>query len=79
MCKQDDTVIVVIDKKPCSIDRCIAPLVRALNAWGIRTIASCCGHGKCPGNIVLEDGRELIICPDYETAREVDVAFPPIS
>lgn len=60
------------------IDACIAPIVRALNEAGIRTVASCCGHGKGPGNIALADGRELVIAPDYDTAREVHSKFPPI-
>src|SRR5690606_22195454 len=40
-------------------DPCIAPLVAALNAASIETVASCCGHGHRPGVIVLRDGREL--------------------
>lgn len=43
------------------IDRCIAPIVKALNAGGIQTIASCCGHGKTAGEIVLADGRKLLV------------------
>lgn len=42
-------------------DPCIASVVVALNAWGIKTVASCCGHGERPGSIVLADGRELTI------------------
>lgn len=49
------------------IDSCIAGIVRALNNAGIVTVASCCGHGKRPGNIALSDGREIIIASDYET------------
>jgi hypothetical protein len=60
------------------VDPCLEPLVQALNDAEILTVASCCGHGKRPGNIILEDGRELIIAPDWETARIVDKAFPPI-
>ena len=46
------------------IDQCIHQLfVAALNAGGVRTVASCCGHGKTRGNIILEDGRVLIILP----------------
>lgn len=60
------------------VDPCIAPIVQALNAGEVPTVASCCGHGKRPGSIILEDGRELIIAPDFETARVVDKAFPPI-
>ena len=44
-----------------SIDRCIAPIVEALNAGGVHTVASCCGHGTIPGSIVLADGRDLRI------------------
>lgn len=43
------------------IDRCIAPIVRALNRAGILTIQSCCGHGKGDGRIDLADGRTLFI------------------
>ena len=65
-------------RKVVGIDRCIAPLVKGLNDSGIRTVASCCGHGKRPGNIALADGRELIVCQDFATGRAVDAAFPPI-
>lgn len=43
------------------IDSCIADTVRALNAGGVVTISSCCGHGKQDGSILLADGRELVI------------------
>ena len=36
-------------------------LVAALNAGGVRTSASCCGHGAREGRIALDDGRSLII------------------
>lgn len=45
------------------IDECIAPIVHALTSNGILTAASCCGHGRGPGSIVLQDGRELTIYP----------------
>ena len=53
-------------RMPCrgrvvSIDYCIHPIVAALNAGNIRTVASCCGHGAQDGSIALEDGRELVI------------------
>lgn len=59
-----------------AIDSCIAPLVEALSQQDIGTRASCCGHGKRPGNIVLEDGRELMILPDFDTARYVERLIP---
>lgn len=43
------------------IDYCVADLVAALNAANIRTVASCCGHGKMLGDIRLEDGRVIKI------------------
>ena len=43
------------------IDFCIAPLVAALNAANLTTVASCCGHGDIPASIVLDDGEEITI------------------
>ena len=48
------------------IDWCIHQIVAALNAGGVRTIASCCGHGKTLGNIKLEDGRVLVIADSLD-------------
>ena len=51
------------DWKP--IDECIAPIVDALNDAGIFTVGACCGHGKKPGVIFLEDRMLTIeIIPD---------------
>ena len=66
-------------KKMVDIDSCIFPIIKALNDGMVVTIACCCGHGKRPGSIVLADGREFIIAPDYEIARIVEAAFPPIN
>jgi len=57
-------------------DPCIEPLVRALNAAGIRTEWSCCGHGQRPGVIGLTDGRQLVIAPDDETLARINALFP---
>lgn len=43
------------------VDWCIHHIVAALNAAGIETIASCCGHGLRDGIISLSDGRDLHI------------------
>lgn len=48
-------------------DPCIEPLIRALNNAGLRTIASCCGHGASNGWVGLKDGRDIVIFPDHET------------
>ena len=49
------------------IDKCIAPIVRALQEGGIDMNGSCCGHGRCAGNIFLADGRELVILESEES------------
>ena len=79
------------DNKPCSkcgrvpgdsgIDPCLNNIIKALNNGGIKTVASCCGHGRQPGNIMLEDGRELIIVRDFKTARQIEknLQYPGIS
>lgn len=43
------------------IDYCISDIVAALNAAGIATCASCCGHGTQEGGAMLNDGRILRI------------------
>lgn len=70
MCEHGDTVNGVDQY----LDRCIAPLVKALNDGGLKTITSCCGHGQLPGYVVFADGRELLVCPD-RTIRECVVAI----
>ena len=43
------------------VDACIAPIIAALNDAGIYTASSCCGHGKGNGEILLHDGRRLVV------------------
>lgn len=73
MCEHGDTVALEVTvsadlafegvdtRKVKPIDRCIAPLVKALNDGGMTTVASCCGHGRMEGTVVLADGRDLRI------------------
>ena len=50
------------------VDKCIAPIVQALNSAGIQTLGSCCGHGVI-GYIALDTcysnamGHYLFITP----------------
>lgn len=53
------------------IDWCIHQIVAALNAGGVPTAASCCGHGAIPGRIDLADGRILTISKKYEQGSQV--------
>lgn len=55
------TVPMAIKGRRVDIDICIADIVACLNAGNIRTDASCCGHGKIEGSILLEDGRHIRI------------------
>ena len=50
-----------INGKVRCVDWCIHHIVAALNAGGVETVASCCGHGKQDGRIDLKDGRVLWI------------------
>lgn len=59
-----------------SCDPCLYDMVKALNDAGIRTVASCCGHGFRPGNIALADGRELVLARNFDEARYIDRVFP---
>lgn len=71
----------VVSRNPKGIptvwcDPCIFTIVKALNDGGIPTVASCCGHNKQSGIISLSDGRELLVLPDYESARHAE-RHPP--
>ncbi|NIR31678.1 MAG: hypothetical protein GWN84_20675 [Gammaproteobacteria bacterium] len=63
---------------PISVDPCIADLVQALNATGLPTVASCCGHGRRPGRITLKDGRELHVTFSQDAANELQGRYPDI-
>ena len=73
MCKQGNNILVKvkipadlshtgkIHWKRMAIDKCIAPIVRALQKDGIDMRGSCCGHNERNGYITLQDKRTLII------------------
>ena len=55
------TTPMPINGRSVDINICIADIVAALNAANIPTVASCCGHGKILGSIILDDGRDIKI------------------
>lgn len=57
-------VPIPVRGKVRGIDFCVADIVAALNAAGITTEASCCGHGEQLGTVILEDGRRILIARD---------------
>lgn len=60
------------------VDKCIAPLVQALNDAGVQTLSACCGHDHRPGYIGLEEGRVLTICADMKSHLSLTKDFPDI-
>lgn len=80
MCNWGDTVPVIVTVPPdlsstgksklkrAQIDRCIAPVVDALEIAGIHMRGSCCGHRKSEGYIHFQDGRVLLILPNRQVA-----------
>jgi hypothetical protein len=43
MCKHGNYAIMNLEVE---IDKCMVPLIKALQKFGIKTRACCCGHGK---------------------------------
>ena len=58
-------------KKQCSIDKCIASIVRVLEENGVRMLASCCGHGKADGHILLLDHTKLTIPMKFTSNKKL--------
>lgn len=61
MCEWGTVEVMELNGRPRDIDACLAPLVRALNAGGFPTIASCCGHGRMPPSVILNDDRFIVV------------------
>lgn len=75
MCMRGDTVPLVIKGRRVEIDRCIAPIVKALNDAGIETAESCCGHGEVEGHILAyQDGKHRLFVV-YELGEKSRLAY----
>ena len=62
MCKRGEFEYCVIKGRKVKIDKCIAPIVKALNNGGIETAESCCEHGEEEGHILAyQDGKPRMI------------------
>lgn len=68
-CNQDREAKMVTVASGVWCDPCIAPLVVALNAAGLETQWSCCGHGRLPAVIGLKDGRQVVVCNTLDDAK----------
>jgi len=54
MCQKRNTLRLTIKGKKIRVDACMRNLLRILNIHGIRTVGSCCGHGKYDMSIVVK-------------------------
>jgi hypothetical protein len=46
---------IVLEGKVIEVDQCISRLLVVLNNAGIKTLESCCGHGRTDGYILTTD------------------------
>lgn len=63
MCNKRNTIktYVEMSNKSVRVDSCISMLIYTLNRNGIKTLGSCCGHGKYNLSIVIQGlGGEII-------------------
>ena len=85
MCEHGDVITVhCYNGLVIEVDRCIVPLIMALNGsvGGLETVASCCGHGHRPGSILYrkkgeKEVRELLLV-SFEEGRRMDSMWPDI-
>ena len=64
-------VCMPINGRVQCIDYCIHHIVAALNAAGIGTVASCCGHGTMHGRIDLDR-----FCSQYSAYTSIPLCEP---
>ena len=82
MCEHNTYSYVWLDGKLKAIDQCISLLVLQLNLFGIKTINSCCGHGKTYPCIICVPGTEKKLeefgCEIFVTRQDgkVEAYFP---
>ena len=57
MCEKRNSIRIFARRKSIRLDSCLRYIVDTLNNsdFPIKTLASCCGHGKYPMSIVVKD------------------------
>ncbi len=82
MCKNNNFLYIWLEKELKPIDSCIALLILRLNLAGIKTVGSCCGHGKGYPNVTCVPGTEKALrefgCKIIVTRQDdkVEAYFP---
>jgi len=67
VCEEGTKRKVIIEGEEVMIDACLAPLIQTLNDFGLRTIASCCGHGRTEYSYIRIDPRNVGMLPLEDT------------
>lgn len=79
LCKSYEHSYIWIDGKLKAVDQCIAPFILQLNHAGIKTINSCCGHGKDYPCIVCVPSSEQRLkefgCKNIKTRQDDGYVF----
>ena len=68
--------MMVIEENSIWCDPCLEGTIRSLNLGGLKTVASCCGHGSNFSTVLLADGRWIVILPDHESFSKMDTTIP---
>lgn len=55
MCQKRRSVELLLKGHILRLDSCIREEIRSLNARGIETVASCCGHGVYPRTVLYRN------------------------
>lgn len=67
----DHQIPMAIGGRVHGIDACVADVVAALNAAGLTTAASCCGHDQAAGRISTEAHAQAIYAELCELRTQV--------
>ena len=59
------------------VDKCLAPLIKLLNAYGIKTTGCCCGHGKTKKSYVGVVAKNIHLGKfDNSGLASINLEFP---
>lgn len=70
MCQWGTDKMIEVEGKKVAIDSCIAGLILKLNKYGIKTIGSCCGHGKNPLSILFKLDNKTYQITEYKMNKK---------
>lgn len=68
----EHSVPMSISGRVQGIDYCISNIVASLNAGNIKTIASCCGHGRLSPSVILENDVWIVLMTEKEAKEYYD-------